>query len=117
MLFLLHAFSPVLSALPVEGEQGQSVEQMKKVVRKAMLKNKEVKVVLKDKRKYVGRLTEASEDGFVVTDSRTATPVRLAFVDTKQVSGKGLPTIAKVAIGAGVVVAGLAILANVAIND
>ena len=102
ILLLLHAFSPALSARPVGEEQRQSVKEMKKVVQKAMLKNKDVKVLLKDKHKYVGRVTEANEDGFVIADSKTATPVRLAFVDVNQVSGKGLSTGAKVAIGAAV---------------
>lgn len=100
-LVILQTFVPELPALAAEGEQGQSVEQMKKIVQKAIKKNKSVKVVLKEKHKYMGPVTEATDADFVVSDSKTATPVRLAFVDVKQVSLKGLPTAAKAAIVGG----------------
>jgi hypothetical protein len=115
VVFLLHAFAPAVPAPAVESEQGQSLEQMKKFVKKAIQKNKDVKVVLKDKHKYVGRVTEATDEGFVVSDIKTATPVRLAFVDVKQVGGPGLPTAAKAAIGAGVV-AGVLIAIGLLVN-
>ena len=100
-LVILQTFVPELPALAAEGEQGQSVEQMKKIVQKAIKKNKSVKVVLKEKHKYMGPVTEATDEDFVGSDSKTATPVRLAFVDVKQVSLKGLPTAAKAAIVGG----------------
>ena len=80
---------------------------MKKVVQKAIQKNKDIKVVLKDKHKYVGPVSKASDEGFVMTDSKSARHVQLAFVDVKQVSPKGLSTAAKAAIIGGGVTAGV----------
>jgi CTP synthase (UTP-ammonia lyase) len=116
-LFILQAFAPELPALAAEGEKAQSLEQMKKVVQKAIKKNKSVKVVMKDKHKYEGPVTDATEEGFAVSDKKTATPVRIAFVDVEHVTLKGMPTAAKVAIGAGVVFGIFLIVALAAVND
>ena len=58
-----------------------------------------IKVKLKDKTKVEGFITEATENQFVVMDSKTGQPVPIAYSSVKQVKGNNLSSGVVIAIG------------------
>lgn len=61
-----------------------------------------VEVKLRDKTRLKGYISEASENGFVVTDLKTGTSNSVAYADVSQVKGNNLSTKAKIGIGIGI---------------
>jgi hypothetical protein len=61
-----------------------------------------VEVKLRDKTHLKGYISEANENGFVVTDLKTGASNTVAFADVSQVKGNNLNTGAKIAIGIGI---------------
>lgn len=95
-----------------EEEQARFAEKVKEAVNKLGIgEAARLEVKLKDKRKLQGYISETGEDSFVVTDAKTGTATTIAYAHVKQVKGNNLSTGAKIAIGVGVAVAILALLA------
>jgi hypothetical protein len=69
-----------------------------------------VKLKLRDKTKLEGYISEAGEDSFVVTDTKTGVATVVPYPQVKQVKGNNLSTGAKIAIGVGIAVAVLVIV-------
>jgi hypothetical protein len=89
----------------------QSVAKMQQVLRKAQEKDKAVKVILNKKidnqKKIIGKVSDISDTGFVLTDEKTGTTKQLAYEDVRQVNQKGMSKGSKVAIGIAVGAAAL----------
>jgi hypothetical protein len=89
----------------------QSVAKMQQVLRKAQEKDKAVKVILNKKidnqKKIIGKVSDISDTGFVLTDQKTGTTKQLAYEDVRQVNQKGMSKGSKVAIGIAVGAAAL----------
>ena len=64
-----------------------------------------VEVKLRDKTKLKGYISQISQNGFVIVEDNTNTPVEVSYSQTKQVKGNNLSTGAKIAIGIGIGVA------------
>jgi hypothetical protein len=75
-----------------------------------------VEVKLRDKTRLKGYISEASENGFVVTDLKTGASNTVAYADVSQVKGNNLSTGAKIgigiAIGAGITILVLLLIMN-----
>jgi len=80
-------------------------------------KSSVVRVVLNDKTKYHGYITEISDEGFVIADARTGAKAPIAYPEVKGIRGNNLSTGAKVGIGVAVVAAVVIIAAIVASRD
>ena len=61
-----------------------------------------VKVKLRDDTKLEGYISAADEEGFTVTDRKTAKATTVGYPQVKSVKGNNLSTGAKIAIGAGI---------------
>jgi len=61
-----------------------------------------VKVKLRDNSKLEGYISAADEQGFTVTDRKTAKATTVGYPQVKSVKGNNLSTGAKIAIGAGI---------------
>jgi hypothetical protein len=76
---------------------------MQQVLRKAQEKDKTVKVILNKKidnqKKLIGKVSDISDTGFVLTDQKTGTTKQLAYADVQQVNRKGMSKGSKIAIG------------------
>ena len=89
----------------------RTVAKMQQVLRKAQEKDKAVEVILNKKidnqKKVIGKVSDISDTGFVLTDQKTGTTKQLAYADVREVRQKGLSRGAKIALGVvgGVVVA------------
>jgi hypothetical protein len=73
-----------------------------------------VRVVLYDKTKYHGYITEISEDHFVVADARTGATAPIAYSEVRGIKGNNLSTGAKIGIGVAIAAAAAIVIAVVA---
>ena len=77
-------------------------------------KSARVRVLLNDKSKYHGYVTEIAEDYFVVADARTGATAPIAYGEVKGIKGNNLSTGAKIGIGVAVAAAVVIIAAIIA---
>ncbi len=76
-----------------------------------------VRVLLNDKTKYYGHITEIGEDYFVIADAKTGATAPIDYSEVKGVKGNNFSTGAKIGIGVAIAAA-IAIAVVVAgIND
>ena len=74
-----------------------------------------VEVRMRDKTKLKGHITEISYEYFVVVDDKTSSPTTLTYSQVDKVKGYNLSTGAKIAIGVGIVVGVIFIIALIAV--
>src|SRR5918998_2624267 len=73
-------------------------------------KSSVVRVVLYDKTKYHGYITEISDDGFVLADAKTGATAPIAYPEVKGIKGNNLSTGAKIGIGVAITAAVVGII-------
>lgn len=76
-----------------------------------------VRVVLYDKTKYHGYITEITDEGFVVADAKTGATAPIAYSEVKGVKGNNLSTGAKIGIGVAIAASVVIIVAIIASRD
>lgn len=116
---LLHAFSYISFAYTNSTEEAKKAKlsaQVKAGVRQIGTgKSSVVRVVLYDKTKYHGYITEIGEEGFVVADAKTGATAPIAYPEVKGIKGNNFSTGAKIGIGvtiAAVIALVIAVVAN-----
>ncbi|HEX8844609.1 MAG TPA: hypothetical protein VF791_08190 [Pyrinomonadaceae bacterium] len=77
-------------------------------------KSSRVRVLLNDKTKYHGYITEIGEDHFVVADARTGATAAISYAEVKGIKGNNLSTGAKIGIGVAIAAAVVVIAVIVA---
>ena len=77
-------------------------------------KSSVVRVVLDDRTKYHGHITEISGDYFVVADAKTGATAPIAYSEVKGIKGNNLSTGAKIGIGVAIAAAVIVVVAIVA---
>jgi hypothetical protein len=80
-------------------------------------KSSVVHVVLYDKTKYHGYITEITDEGFVVANAKTGATAPIAYSEVKGIKGNNLSTGAKIGIGVAVAAAVVIIAAIIASRD
>ena len=94
-----------------EEKEAKFTEKVRAQVTKLGIgKDARIDVKLKDGTKVKGYVSQINETGFVVMNEKTATPMEVAYPQTKQVKGNNLSTGVKIAIGVAVVFLALVIL-------
>lgn len=68
-------------------------------------KSARVRVVLNDKTRYHGHITEITEDHFVVADAKTGATAPIHYPEVKSIKGNNLSTGAKIGIGVAIAAA------------
>ena len=120
-VLLLHVFSPanLANESPLErAKKAQLASEVKAGV--AYLgtgKSSVVRVVLYDKTKYHGYITEITDGGFVVADAKTGATAPIAYSEVKGIKGNNLSTGAKIGIGVAIAAAGVIIAVILASGD
>lgn len=118
---LLHAFSlaPMAADSPRErAKKALLASQVKAgIVELGTGKSAIVRVVLYDKTKYHGHITEIGEESFVVADAKTGATAPISYTEVKGIKGNNLSTGAKIGIGVAVAAAIGIIVAIVAGRD
>ena len=80
-------------------------------------KSSVVRVVLYDKTKHHGYITEITDEHFVVADAKTGRTAPIAYPEVKGVKGNNFSTGAKIGIGVAMAAAVAIIIAVVASGD
>lgn len=120
-VLLLHAFS--LASLATENTLAKSRRALIASQVKAGIAalgtgtSARVRVVLEDKTRYHGYVTEIGEDYFVVADAKTGATAPIAYSEVKGIKGNNLSTGAKIGIGVAIAAAVGVIIAIVASKD
>ena len=76
-----------------------------------------VRIVLYDKTKYHGYITEITDEDFVVADAKTGATAPIAYSEVKGIKGNNFSTGAKIGIGVGIAAAVVLIIAVLASKD
>jgi hypothetical protein len=117
-VLLLHAFNhaPLASERPKDrAEKALLASQVKAAVASLGTgKSSVVRVVLYDKTRYYGYITEIAEDHFVVADAKTGATAPIAYPEVKGIKGNNLSTGAKIGIGVAIAAAVVIIAAIIA---
>lgn len=120
-VLLLHAFtlaSPATDSRLENNKKALLASKVKAgVAQLGTGKSSVVRVVLYDKSKYHGYITEIGEDSFVVADAKTGATAPIAFNEVKGIKGSSFSTGAKIGIGVGIAAAIAIIVAVVANGD
>ena len=110
---LLHAANAMPIVVVAQASQGDSVVERVKadVAKRGVGKKARVTVKLQDGSKLKGYISQAGEDSFTLTDSKTGQTRTLAYGDVTQVKKQGgLSLVAKIGIALGIAVGALALL-------
>lgn len=109
-LLLLYSFSPgrrsAANALSEKEKKTLISRKVKaEVAHLGAGKSSVVRVVLYDKTKYHGHITEIGEEFFVVADAKTGRTAPIGYPEVKGIKGNNLSTGVKISIGLGVAAA------------
>jgi len=120
-VLLLHLFSyaPLASETPREKAKRDLLSTQVKagIARLGTGTRSRVRVVLYDKTKYHGYITEVTEDHFVVADAKTGATAPIAYSEVRGIKGNNLSTGAKIGIGVAIAAAVVVVIAIVAGRD
>ncbi|HEY0006475.1 MAG TPA: hypothetical protein VGB17_16960 [Pyrinomonadaceae bacterium] len=120
-MLMLHAISyaPLASETPKEkAKKAMLVSQVKAGVSSLGTgTSSRVRVLLYDKTRYDGYITEIAEDHFVVKDAKTGATAPIAYPEVKGIKGNNLSTGAKIGIGVAIAAAVGIVAALVANGD
>ncbi|HEX5707654.1 MAG TPA: hypothetical protein VFX96_10185 [Pyrinomonadaceae bacterium] len=117
---LLHAADsmPILAFARAD-QRPPPVEKVKAdVAKRGTGKKARVKVKLQDGSKLKGYISQAEEDSFTLTDSKTGQTRTLTYREVTEVKKQGgLSLTAKIGIGLGIAAGGLALLYAIGCHD
>ena len=120
-VLLLHAFSlaSLANDSPLErARKAQLASEVKAGIKRIGTgKSAVVRVVLDDKSKYHGYITEIGEDSFVVADAKTGATAPIGYREVTGIKGNNFSTGAKIGIGVAIAAAVVIVAAIVANRD
>jgi hypothetical protein len=93
---------PVAAATKAEKEARFAGKVKSGIERLGVGRDTRVEVKLRNKTRLKGYISEASENGFAVTDLKTGASNSIAYADVSQVKGNNMSSGAKIAIGIGI---------------
>lgn len=118
---LLHVFSfaPLAADSPLERSRKALLTSQVKagVAQLGTGKSSVVRVVMYDKTKYHGYITDIREDSFVVADAKTGASTSIAYLEVKGIKGNNFSTGAKIGIGVAIAAALAITIAIIAGRD
>jgi hypothetical protein len=120
LLALVVAMVPLVQVAQGQTQSTEAVRiaKVKSEVTKRLANKKErVKLKLHDGTEVKGRLEQANDGGFTLTEDKTNKKIDLAYSVVDKVNGRGMSTLTKVGIGAAIAVGVLAILVVVALKN
>lgn len=113
-VLIFHTMQPrPIVAYAQAGQGKQSIDKVKAAVAKRVGKKSTVK--LQDGTKLKGSITQAGDDSFTLSDSKTGQTRTLAYTDVSEVKGQGMSTTTKILIIAGIALGVLIIIVAVGV--
>ncbi len=117
-LTLLFTNLQLINAQTNTGNNAATVEKIKaNVTKRGTGEKARVNVKMLNGTKMKGFISQAGDDSFTLTDSKTKQTSTLAYSDVAQVKKQGLSTGAKILIGVGVGVAVTAVVLAVGLRN
>ncbi len=117
-LMLLFTNLQLINAQTSTGNNAATVEKIKaNVTKRGTGEKARVNVKMLNGTKMKGFISQAGDDSFTLTDSKTKQTSTLAYSDVAQVKGTGLSTTSKILIGVGVGVAVTVVVLAVAFRN
>ena len=120
-MMMLHTFSYTTPGIETPGEKAKkallAAEVKAGIASLGTGTSSRVRVVLYDKTRYHGYITEIAEDFFVVADAKTGATAPIAYPEVKGIKGNNLSTGAKIGIGIAVAAAVAIVVAIIANGD
>jgi hypothetical protein len=120
-ILLLHVFSyaPLASETPRERTRKALLASEVKagIAELGTGTSSRMRVVLYDKTKYHGYITEIAEDHFVVADAKTGATAPIGYTEVKGIKGNNLSTGAKIGIGVAIAAAVIGVIIALAAGD
>jgi sRNA-binding regulator protein Hfq len=119
LTFLL-VFAPLTRAVRAQGQTDiNKTEKVKaEVAKRVASKKTKVKIKLHSGEELKGRIAQADDGSFTVTEDKTGKQVQLPYGDVDSVKGRGgLSTGAKIGIIAAIAVAVVAVVAVIAVKN
>ena len=112
ILLLNLSVGTVLAARPDAEKELRHAEKVKQAIFKLGAGEASlVKIKLRDKTKLEGFVSEINDDSFVVMNNTTGIATAVAYPNVKQIRGNNLSTKTKIAIGVGIALGVLLIIA------
>jgi hypothetical protein len=103
--------SAVLAGSNSEKELRQASKVKENIQKLGTGESAKVRIKLKDKTKIEGYVSGIGEDSFTVTDAENGLKTEVGYSKVKKVKGNNLSTGAKIAIGAGLTLAAVVVIA------
>ena len=119
LAFLL-IFMPLARAAQAQAKSGavdQTAKVKSEVAKRVDNKKTRVKIKLRNGEELKGRIDQASDNTFTITQDKTGKKVELVYSEVAEVKGRGMSTFTKVGIIAGVAVVVLAVAVVVALKN
>lgn len=116
VLLALAPLGPAAHAQQQTGDTNEAAKVKSEVTRRTNDKKERVKVKLRNGSELKGRITQASENSFTLTDEKTGTKTDIGYSDVAKLDGRGMSRGKKIGIIAGVTVAALVVIAIIAVK-
>lgn len=98
-------------------EDEQAAKAKNEVQKRGIGERSRVKVTLRNKTEVKGYISQIDADSFQVTDKKNGQSTTISYQDTMTVRTNGMSTVAKIAIGAGVVAGAMIVAGLLAYRD
>jgi sRNA-binding regulator protein Hfq len=119
LAFLL-IFVPLARASQAQPQSGAVVQTAKvksEVAKRLDNQKARVKIKLRNGEELKGRIDQADDDTFTITQDKTGKKVQLAYSEVAEVKGRGMGTFTKIGIVVGIAAVVVAVAVAVAIKN
>lgn len=117
LMLVLVPLARIVSAQPQAGDAEKAAKVKSDIAKRLADKKTNVKIKLRNGEEVKGRIDQADDNLFTVTQDKTAKKVEIAYSEVAAVKGRGLSTAAKIGIIAAIAVGVLAIAVVVALRN
>ena len=116
-LLILMPLARAAQAQAKSGAVDQTAKVKSEVAKRVDNKKTRVKIKLRNGDELKGRIDQAADNTFTITQDKTGKKIELVYSDVAEVKGRGMSTLTKVGIVAGVAVVVLAVAVVVALKN
>lgn len=103
MMLVCHlSVALVFARSQAEKEAQRAAKVKKEIARRGVGYEARVRIKLRDGSKLKGYIYQAGESDFIIKDTESDRKTTVAYVDVKEVKGKGVSTERKILIGIGI---------------
>lgn len=117
LILVLVPLAPVAEARSQSGTVDKTAKVKSEVAKRLDNKKARVKIKLHNGEELKGRIDQADDSTFTITQDKTSKKIELAYSEVAEVKGRGMGTLTKVGIVVGVAVVVVAVAVVVALKN